>query len=352
MMVRAARNLHFAGIWLCSLAIATVFASGCKQDWSERWGVRPLWRSVARPFEPFPLDRLTEELAANPPRLSFVVLGNTDLASNELSGGEVITTYDRIMADVRSMNPQPRFVFHMGDIADSPGDPEAWEELSRRSLPYEVAFTQGGIADARRKQCFLLPGDRDVDSKKTEGDFLERFFGSSGGIPFSFDYENLHFVALNSETIDDSWLMEYFGFNRLQNRIIGPQWTWLQEDLRKNQGKEIVVFIHKPLFPPAFSRHEGYCLDQYFAEREKLLGLLNRHSVRIIFAGHEAIFHWARIQDTYHITTGGAGRRPRAARWLGGFHHFLYVAIDEGCGMTVYCVDPERDTVEQRISVM
>ncbi len=338
-------------ICLCFLIAASSFASGCKEDWTARLGVRPLWRNCLHPFQAYPLEQLTGELTANPPRFSFVVLGNTDLASRESSRGDETTTFDKIMADIRSIHPQPGFIFHLGDIAEKPGDMKAWEELSRKSAPFEVGLSLGPLYDPRNKRCFVLPGDRDVGDKQTEDDFLDRFFRPSGNLPYSFDWEEFHFVALNSETTDDSWLMKYFGFNRQQNRITGTQRDWLEEDLGKNHDKKIVVFIHKPLFPPVFSRHDGYCLDQYYSDREKLLDLLNRYSVKVVFMGHEPIFHWARIANTYHIITGGAGRKPKAARWLGGFRHFLYVTIDEASRMKVYCIDPERNAVQERIDV-
>ncbi len=338
-------------ICLCLLIAACSFASGCKEDWAARLGLRPLWRNSVHPSQAYPIEQLTGELTADPPRFSFVVLGNTDLAWGESSGEEEATPFDEIMAGIRSIHPQPGFIFHLGDIAEKPGDVKAWEALRLRVAPFEVGLPRGGLYDPRNKRCFVLPGDRDVEDKQTEGDFLDRFFRPSGKLPYSFDWEDFHFVALNSETTDDSWLMRYFGFNRRQNRITGTQRDWLEEDLGKNREKKIVVFIHKPLFPPVFSRHDGYCLDQYHSDREKLLDLFNEHSVKVVFMGHEPIFHWARIADTYYIITGGAGRKPKAARRLGGFHHFVYVTIDEGSRMKVYCIDPDRDAVQERIDV-
>jgi len=304
------------------------------------------------PFQAYPVEQLTGELTADPPRFSFVVLGNTDLEWRESSQGGETTRFEGIMRGIRSVRPQPGFLFHLGDIAEKPGDVKAWETFRLRAAPFEVGFPGGGLYDPRDKRCFVLPGDRDVQDKQTEGDFLDRFFRPSGKLPYSFDWEDFHFVALNSETTDDSWLMRHFGFNRQQNRIAGTQREWLEEDLDKNRDKKIVVFIHKPLFPPPFSRHDGYCLDQHYSDREKLLDLFNKHSVKVVFAGHEPVFHWARVADTYYIITGGGGRKPKAARRLGGFHHFLYVTIDETSRMKVYCIDPGNDAVQETLEIM
>ena|GEM_PF-1977651 len=346
------RGSGLSRVCLYLLIGACLVTSGCKEDWVARLGLRTLWRNCVHPFEAYPLEQLTEELTADPPRLSFVVLGNTDLAWNEPERGEETTPFGRIMGRVRSIHPQPGFVFHLGDIARECGDVKAWEALRVGVAPFEIGFPAGGLYDPGSKRCFVLPGERDVEDKQTEGDFLDYFFRPSGRLPYSFDWEDFHFVALNSETTDDSWLMRYFGFNRQQNRIAGTQRDWLEEDLAKNQDKKIVVFIHKPLFPPVFSRHEGYCLDQYYSDREKLLDLFKAHSVRVVFTGHEPVFQWTRIADTCYVITGGAGRRPKAVKRFGGFHHFLYVTIDEASRMKVYCIDAEYDAVQETVEIM
>jgi hypothetical protein len=315
-------------------------------------GVRPLWRSYAHPFEAYPLEALLGELSADPPRFSFVVLGNTDLTPEKASQEEEPALFDAIMADIRSIHPPPVFLFHLGDIAGQPGDKEAWEMFIQGSKPFEFGFFPGSLLDRDKRRCFVVPGEKDVYDKPTESAFLEHFFRPSGNIPYSFDWQEYHFIALNSERTDEGWLMDTFGFNRQKNRIAGDQLLWLERDLERNRQKEIVVFMHKPLFPPVFSRHDGDCMDRYYWDRENLLDLLSEYAVKVIFMGHEPIFHWTRIQETHHVVTGGAGRKIRAARRLGGFHHFLYVTIGEASRMDVFCVDPERDTVEDQIELM
>ncbi len=337
--------------WLFCLMAVCLAASGCKEDWSARLGLRPLWRSYSNPFHAYPLDRLTAELASKPPRFAFVVLGSTDFSSGEPVDGDDPGVYDKIMQVIRSIHPQPGFIFNLGDIAAKPGDLGAWQAFIDGSVPYEIGPHLGPSFDPTHKRCYAVPGDRDVDDRETEREFQKRFYGPSGKLPFSFDWQEFHFIALDSEETDDSWMMKYFGYNRRVNRIAGAQFRWLEDDLGRNEGKKIVVFVHKPLFPPVFSSHDGYCLDQHYSDREKLLGLLKKYSVKAVFMGHEPIFHWARIEKTYHIITGGAGRKPKARRSLGGFHHFLYVTVEQGSGMKVYCVNPELHTVAGRVDV-
>jgi len=37
---------------------------------------------------------------------------------------------------------------------------------------------------------------------------------------------------------------------------------------------------------------------------------------------------------------------------FGGFHHFLYVTIDEASRMKVYCIDAEYDAVQETVEIM
>ncbi len=336
-------------VWL--LVVFFLFASGCKEDWSSRMGLRPLWRNIAEPFEPYPLDRLEEELAADPPRFAFAVLGNTELTGPEEGEAGDGGIPGRIMDRVRAMRPQPEFIIHLGDIAASPEDSRAWREWIRTAHPFTPGPLPEGASLGGGKRCFALPGETDVDDGKTKAAFLARFPPPGGELPFSFDLEDFHFVGLDSEETDESWLMRYFGYNRRNNRIAGDQLEWLEQDLARNSGRRIVVFIHKPMFSPPFSSREGYGLDQHYGDRERLLALLEAHSVCAVFTGHEPVFHWVRISGIHHIITGGGGMEPKAPRWMGGFHHFLYVTIDEASRMDVYCLDPEEGTVEERVQV-
>jgi hypothetical protein len=337
--------------WLFWLLTASLFTFGCQEDWSARLGVRSLWRSYAHPFEPYPVAELLDRLSAHPPKLSFAVLGNTDLVSRHLEGRSETTVFDKIMADIRSIRPEPEFIFHLGDIAEEAGDGKAWQEFLEKAAPFTTAPAHGAFHEPGKARCFVLPGERDVADKRTERDFLQHFSHSTRGIPFSFDRDPYHFIALNSERTDDGWLMKYLGFNRQKNRISGDQLAWLEKDLAMNQGKRIMVFLHKPMFSPVFSAQDGYSLDQYPLDREKVLDLLNKYSVEAVFMGHEPVFHWARIGRTYHIITGGGGRRPKAPDRYGGFHHFLYVTMDEDCRTKVYCVDPQEGAIRGEIEL-
>jgi 3',5'-cyclic AMP phosphodiesterase CpdA len=255
------------------------------------------------------------------------------------------------MADIRSIRPEPEFIVHVGDIAEEAGDREAWKEFVVKGAPFTTAPARGVLYDPGKGRCFVLPGERDVVDRRTESDFLKLFFQCTASLPFSFDRDPFHFVVLNSERTDDSWLMRYFGFNRQKNRISGDQLEWLEKDLVESQGKRIMVFLHKPMFPPVFSAHDGYCLDQYPLERQKLLNLLDKYSVEAVFMGHDPVFHWTRIGKTYHIITGGGGRRPKAPKRHGGFHHFLYVTMDEASRTKVFCLDPDEDAVRGEIEL-
>ena len=334
------------------VAISTVlFFVACKEDWSSRIGARSLYKSVLSPFPAYPVEQFRNTLSLDPPSFSFVVLGGTCFERDNLTAADASTVYDQVVSKISTITPLPRFIFHVGDIASGAGDREAWKLWIRKSYPFQVPEDEQDLLDPRKVHLLTLPGDRDLLSKDEEEAFLRQFPFGTSRIYYSFDLDGFHFVALNSETVDQGPLMRWFGWNRYRNRITDEQLAWLKGDLESNKNKPIVVFVHKPLFPPVFSRHEGYCLDQYYFDRERLLRLFNQYSVKAVFSGHEPIFYCSEIEGVLHFISSGAGRETSRYRALGGFHHFLYVAVHGQDRMVVYAIDVETDSVEFECSV-
>ncbi len=334
------------------LAVLLALTSGCEQDWADRMGINPMVRLLFHPFEAYPLERLEEALRLDPPLLSFVVIGDTDVTAGDGSPGAAPPVYVEIMNVIRSMKPLPDFLFHVGDVATRPGDEAAWRWWKDAALPFSVTPGRGlGGDGGEGPLLYVLPGDQDVVDEATEAAFLRMFPRPGGKVYFSFDMGEVHFIALNSETVDENRWMRLLGWNRWRNRITGSQWSWLTADLERNRGKKIVLFIHKPFFPPSFSRYEGMCLDQYFFDRERLLDLLAAYRIEAVFAGHDPVFYWNRVRGIDYIVTGGGGRKPGAPRRLGGFHHFTYVTIRKGERVDIYCIDPHRRMVKDHLAV-
>ncbi len=115
---------------------------------------------------------------------------------------------------------------------------------------------------------------------------------------YSFDYANIHFIALDS---NDS----YTPYDENS-----PQYQWLVEDLEKNRDAEwIIVYFHHPLF----RFHPGRGIE---SQRYKWQSLFDKYGVDLVVAGHD--HHYGRSRPIgelkperrngiIYVTTGGGG---------------------------------------------
>jgi hypothetical protein len=129
-------------------------------------------------------------------------------------------------------------------------------------------------------------GNHDTEARGVSGQFpyLDMFTlptqGESGGIPsgtekyYSFDYANIHFICLDSQSSDRS--------------LQGPMLAWLREDLAATDKDWIVAFFHHP--PYSFGSHHSD-VDPHLAQvRERFLPMLEAHGVDLVLAGHSHVY--------------------------------------------------------------
>jgi len=310
---------------------------GCREDWSARIGIYPLVQSLSQPFEAYSFEVLQQKLSLNPPRFAFVLVGNTDIQPGKRENQNSI--YRKLLDVCCAINPRPSFLFHLGDIAAASGDRDAWMEFLSASRPFVLPSTSDCTAPESTTFLLTVPGDLDVRDKISQGAYLETFSCGDRRTYYSFNFKGVHFVVLDSEMVDEGLLSRYFGWNRYQDRVSGGQLEWLQEDLTRAAGMPVFIMVHKPVFPPSYARHEGYCLDRHYFDRERLVGLFKEYSVRGVFSGHEPICYCTAIEGTHYLISGGGGRPAYTIERLGGFHHFLYVAFYDDSAGVCYAVD-------------
>ncbi|WP_433387337.1 PQQ-binding-like beta-propeller repeat protein [Micromonospora sp. KLBMP9576] len=175
----------------------------------------------------------------------FALLGDTqiDVDLPERTEG-VRWTYEQIAAR------NPSIVCHVGDIVEHGSVDE-----------YDTYV--GTIPVGLRPKIRHVPGNHDWRWDNTAGERYGKLFGPSR---YSFDFDGLHFVALDPSHL----LQEPGGFGESGIR-------WLTRDLdRVAPGVPIILLCHFP-----FGGDNYYVSDQ-----ERLLELLDRYDVRAVFAGH------------------------------------------------------------------
>ena len=212
---------------------------------------------------------------------SFAVFGdshsNTDIFR---------TILDKVNAD-----PEIEFAVHTGDLVN-------YGKLTG----YEKYLSQ---TKGRRVQIYQVMGNHDAVSGGYK--LFQKYFGPAY---YSFDRENAHFIILDNAFKGD--------FNKIQ-------YNWLVADLKKNQGKPIFVFFHKPVFDPT----ELYS-DYIMSERktaEELKELFRKYRARYVITGHIHGFGKAEREGIIYMISGGAGGSLHLPYYLGGFYHYVKITV-------------------------
>lgn len=226
------------------------------------------------------------------PGLKFVVMG--DAHANIESVMPLVKIINRL---------DPEFILFLGDSTSS-GSPEEWQRSDR-------------IMDALHVPAIMIPGNHDVYNHQTRKRYERRY----GRTYFSFDYGEVHFLALDSEMPDKD--------GNYDNRIEGEQLEWLERDLGSNQtARARFVFVHRPFWANLAEVSQGLLWMR------EVHPLLAKYCVNAVFAGH---FHRYMKFDPldgvhYYISGAAAGtfgeKRPGGKKLAeGDLQHFCLVSV-------------------------
>lgn len=162
--------------------------------------------------------------------------------------------------------------------------------------------TQGG---APFRAVFSLP-----ENGGPEG--LERWF--------SFDWGDVHFVALDTEM------------------PAAAQSAWLERDLANNSLPWTIVYLHRP---PFSSGEHGSNLGV----RDTYVPLFERYGVDLVFAGHDHHYERTNVMGgVTYIVTGAGGRGTRGTghssftAFAESVLHFVYVEV-HGAELRLHAID-------------
>lgn len=119
-----------------------------------------------------------------------------------------------------------------------------------------------------------------------------------GGVPsntqsfYSFDIGNVHFIAL------DSYGLENYATTRVFDTS-GRQVKWLKEDLEANKNKDwTIVLIHHP--PHSMGSHSSDTESQLIKIRERLMPILERYGVDVVFSGHSHSYERSKLMKGFY----------------------------------------------------
>ena len=217
---------------------------------------------------------------------SFAVIADTHVnqeegkASSDFAVNRLANARNR--AVMHAVNrAKPEFVLHLGDIVHpTPGHP-AYGDAAR--VFHELA----GLLDS---PLHLTPGNHDVGDKpgdwlpvpSVNDAYLALYAQHFGANYHAFDAHGCHFVVIDAQVVNSGLASE------------AAQRAWLEADLEASRGKRIFLCTHYPLY--VLEPGEGSHYDNIDEPgRSWLLGLIERHGVEAVFAGHVHNF-WYHLQ--------------------------------------------------------
>lgn len=148
-----------------------------------------------------------------------------------------------------------------------------------------------------------VPGNHDYNNGASTattnpyfGFFSTPTNGEAGGVPsgnpayYSYDYGNIHFIALDSYGTTGASLKLY--------DTTGAQVTWLKQDLAANTKKWTIAYWHHP--PYTMGSHNSDTEGDLVAIRQNFIRILERNKVDMIMCGHSHDYERSKLMNGHY----------------------------------------------------
>lgn len=220
---------------------------------------------------------------------------------------------DAYLNSIKNDNTQTDVVLLLGDNAYAIGTDEEYQYNFFNI--YQDYFLKNNV-------LWAVPGNHEYYSgaqNRRDVSYFQIFSlptkAEAGGVVsgsemyYSFDYANVHFVALDSYGIEEDRYRLY--------DTLSPQVEWLKKDLITNKQPWTIVMFHHP--PYTRNSHDSDYEEQLKLIRQNLNPILERFKVDLVLSGHSHLYERSRpmrghtgLSDTFrddlHLTSLSSGR--------------------------------------------
>ena len=255
--------------------------------------VLPTRRDGGERYPPLlPAAGVGETAEENPILFSLAVVTDshvrleTDDPQNLYPSDKYANDKNRYVVDqINKMDPD--LVIHLGDIPHTIPSSENHDQVMRNAH----SIYRGGI----KSEFHVVGGNHDIGNKpnaftsspsidERSHEVFEKYWGATYS---SFDYEDCHFLLLNSSVLNSGLALE------------AEQRAWLLDDLERNRetGRRMFWCMHHPPFINHPSEIEHYDNIGEPA-RSWLLSLMETFEVEAIFCGHAHNFFYNLYKNT------------------------------------------------------
>lgn len=242
---------------------------------------------------------------------------------------------DAYLKRIQNDNRQTDAVLFLGDNAYAIGTDEEYQNNFFNI--YQDYFFKNNV-------IWAIPGNHEYYSgvqSRRDIAYFQIFSqpqnGESGGVPsgsemnYSFDYGNVHVVALDSYGIEQDKYRLY--------DTLSPQVEWLKKDLAANRLPWTIVMFHHP--PYTKNSHDSDSETELVLIRQNLNPILERYKVDLVLSGHSHLYERSRptrghtglaptFNETAHLTSTSSGKydnSPNSCAYVknGGDEGVIYV---------------------------
>ena len=187
------------------------------------------------------------------------------------------------------------FVLHTGDVVETAEVEDEWVDLFGQSQPYFMQ-TAMAVASGNHDEYALEYGDDPLTEKFNEHVNVPAANNKiDGGSYYSFDYNGVHFVTLNTNDNKESE-------DNPEGKAIGEeQMEWIREDVEKaraNGAEWIVLNYHKPLYSKSYHSLQDEDVQKV---REELTALIDELDIDLALQGHDHVI--SRTHSLTHVPT-------------------------------------------------
>jgi hypothetical protein len=161
---------------------------------------------------------------------------------------------------------------------------------------YQKAFFQTYQTFLKNTELWPVLGNHELESGLPRAPYFDIFSipsqGQSGGVAsgsetyFSFDYGNIHFIALDGNGSESP---------RSAN---GPMAQWLKKDLAADQKEWTVAYWHQPPYSKGF--HDSDIEDSQFEMRQNIVPILEQGGVDLVLNGHSHAYERSYLLDGHY----------------------------------------------------
>jgi hypothetical protein len=226
----------------------------------------------------------TPPAAGSPAPLRFWVVGDSG------TGDAHQERVHHAMREIARRQRHPVDIYlHVGDMAYDNGTDE---EFSQKFFnPYRRTL--------RNTVCWPAMGNHEGGTSNGNtgiGPYYDAYVlpahGEAGGVAsgseafYSFDYGNVHFIALNSFDLDRS--------------PHAPMARWLTSDLEQTDADWIFAYWHHP--PYTKGSHDSDLEPELIEMRENIMPILEAGGVDMVFCGHSHIYERSMLIDGAYAT--------------------------------------------------